>query len=71
MKSQQKTRISLFKNNPPLGAHTSKAGGIFNAIYSGAEIGCDVVQIFCKNLMQWRGKPLTADEVDRFNHAVS
>jgi deoxyribonuclease-4 len=71
MKSQQKIRVPLFKNNPPLGAHTSIAGGVFNAIYSGAEIACEVVQIFSKNQMQWRGKPLSSEEVDKFQRAIA
>jgi len=54
-----------------LGAHTSIAGGVFNAIYSGTEIGCEVVQIFSKNQMQWRGRPLASEEVERFHYAVA
>ncbi|MEJ2637485.1 MAG: deoxyribonuclease IV [Calditrichia bacterium] len=60
-----------FKNHPPLGAHTSIAGGLFNALHRGREIGCDVVQIFSKNQMQWDGKPLTPQEADAFKAAVS
>lgn len=47
------------KNNktflfPPLGAHTSTSGGVFNAIKEGQEIEADVVQIFSKN--QWNSQ---------------
>jgi deoxyribonuclease-4 len=59
-----------FKNYPPLGAHTTTAGGVFNALYSGKEIGCDVVQLFSKNQMQWKGKPLTDEEVGKFHAAI-
>jgi deoxyribonuclease IV len=35
----------------------STGGGVWKALQRGAEIGCDVVQIFVKNNMQWFGKP--------------
>lgn len=62
---------SLSKKFPLLGAHTSIAGGLQNAVYSGKEIGCDVVQIFSKNQMQWRGRSLSSEEVDKFQRAVA
>jgi deoxyribonuclease-4 len=71
MKSQPEIRIPLFKNYPPLGAHTSIAGGVFHAIYSGSEIGCEVVQIFSKNQMQWRGRSLSSEEVAKFQRAIA
>src|SRR3954470_11585989 len=39
------------------GAHMSTGGGVWKALQRGAEIGCDVVQIFVKSNMQWFGKP--------------
>lgn len=60
-----------FKDYPPLGAHTSIAGGVYNAIYNGLEIGCDVIQMFSKNQMQWKGKILTDEEIEKFQVAVS
>ncbi len=62
--------ISYPDHYPPIGAHTSIAGGVQNAIYTGAEIGCDVVQIFSKNQMQWKARPLTRDDVEKFHQAV-
>jgi len=59
-----------FENCPPLGAHTSIAGGLLNAIYSGEKIGCDVVQLFSKSQIQWKSKPLAEEEVARFKQAV-
>ena len=44
----------------------SIAGGVGRALERGASIGCDAIQIFLKNNMQWAAKPLTAGEVDRF-----
>jgi deoxyribonuclease-4 len=52
--------------HPPLGAHTSIGGGLYNALYSGKTLGCEVVQIFSKNQMQWKSKALTLDEIDKF-----
>ena len=49
-----------------LGAHMSIAGGVDLALERGASIGCDVVQVFLKNNMQWSGKALAAAEVARF-----
>ncbi len=60
----------VFQNHPPLGAHTSISGGVFNALYNGQKIGCDVIQLFSKNQMQWKAKPLLEEEVDRFHRAV-
>ena len=51
---------------PPLGAHTSIAGGVFNAIIHGAEIEADVVQIFSKNQRQWVGKPYSESELEEY-----
>jgi deoxyribonuclease-4 len=71
MKTQPKNYIPSFHDKPLLGAHTSIAGGLQNAVYSGKEIGCDVVQIFSKNQMQWRGRSLSSEEVDKFQRAVA
>jgi len=37
----------------------SIAGGVAQALWRGRETGCDVIQLFTKNAMQWRTKPLT------------
>jgi len=57
------------KNNPfspLLGAHTSIAGGVFNAIKIGEEIGAEVVQIFSKNQRQWGGRPYSEEELETY-----
>lgn len=51
---------------PLLGAHTSIAGGVFNAIKIGQEIGANVVQIFSKNQRQWSGKPYSDEELETY-----
>lgn len=50
----------------PLGAHMSIAGGVFNAVLAGERATCDVIQIFTKQSNQWRAKPLTDEEIERF-----
>jgi deoxyribonuclease-4 len=55
---------------PPLGAHTSIAGGYYKAIDEAHRIGADVVQVFTKNASQWRAKPITDEEVALFAKAL-
>jgi deoxyribonuclease-4 len=35
----------------------STGGGVWKALERGTSIGCDIIQIFVKNNMQWFGKP--------------
>lgn len=49
-----------------LGAHMSIAGGTPYAIDRARRAGCTVLQIFVKNNNQWKGKPLTPEEVEAF-----
>ena len=37
------------------------SGGVWKALRRGVSIGCDIVQIFVKNNMQWFGKPPAPD----------
>jgi deoxyribonuclease-4 len=48
------------------GAHMSISGGLYKAFGHGERAGCDTIQIFSKNQQQWRSKPLTEDEIGRF-----
>lgn len=52
-----------------LGAHMSIAGGLERAAERGHSIGCNTIQIFTKNNNQWKGKPLTEAQVERFRQA--
>ena len=45
------------------GAHMSTSGGAWRALQRGRSIGCEVVQIFVKNNMQWFGRPPTPSEL--------
>jgi deoxyribonuclease IV len=55
---------------PPLGAHTSIAGGYYKAVDEAHRIGANVVQVFTKNASQWRAKPITNEEVALFAKAL-
>lgn len=49
-----------------LGSHMSIAGGVFNSLTSGKELGCTTIQIFTKSNNQWKARPLTAQEISEF-----
>lgn len=53
-----------------LGAHMSIAGGYYRAVEIARRCGCDCVQVFTKNNNQWRAKPLTDDDVKRFQQSL-
>ncbi|AAP04765.1 deoxyribonuclease IV [Chlamydia caviae] len=55
---------------PLLGAHTSTAGGLHNAIYEGQEIGASTIQMFTANQRQWRRRPLTDSLINSFKTAL-
>ena len=50
-----------------LGAHTSAAGGSFNALIKGREIGASSIQLFTSNQKQWKGREISDDEVQKWN----
>jgi deoxyribonuclease IV len=52
-----------------VGAHTSIAGGLFRAIERGAEVGCDVIQVFVRSNQQWAEPPLRDEDVARWEEA--
>jgi len=45
------------------GAHMSTGGGVWKALQRGTEIGCQIVQLFVKNNMQWFGKPYAPNDL--------
>lgn len=53
-----------------IGAHTSVAGGIQNALLEGKAIGATTVQIFTRNQKQWHGKPFSQEEIDAWQEAL-
>ncbi len=52
-----------------LGAHMSIAGGVENAVLRAASVGCDALAMFTKNNNQWKAKPLTQEDAERFSAA--
>ena len=48
------------------GAHMSVSGGVAKALERGASVGCEVVQIFVKNNMQWFGRPHPPADIAQF-----
>ena len=53
----------------PLGAHTSAAGGAYNALLEGDEIGATTVQLFTSNQKQWKGKVLDGKDISLWKDA--
>ena len=49
----------------------SIAGGYYRAVEDAARLKMDCVQIFTKNNNQWRAKPLSQDDISRFQEALA
>ncbi len=46
-----------------VGAHTSAAGGSYNALHEGKEIGATTIQLFTSNQKQWNPRTITEEEI--------
>lgn len=57
-------------SNKYVGAHTSAAGGVFNAISNAEKIGAQAFALFTKNQRQWVAKPLETETIDKFKRAL-
>ena len=53
------------------GAHMSTGGGCWKALQRGIGIGCDVVQMFVKNNMQWFGKPHAVEDLKHYANELA
>ena len=53
-------------SNKFVGAHTSAAGGVFNAPLNAMKIGAQAFALFTKNQRQWVAKPLETNVIDQF-----
>lgn len=53
-----------------IGAHTSAAGGVHNALIEGKSIGATTVQLFTANQKQWKGKPLPPEKIELFKETL-
>ena len=45
----------------------SIAGGVEQAVLRGESVGCEAIAMFTKNNNQWKAKPLTSEDADRFH----
>ena len=58
------------RGSRPLGAHHSIAGGYHRAVDRAVETGCTCLQVFTRNINQWKTKPLDPAEAAAFRAAV-
>jgi deoxyribonuclease-4 len=49
-----------------VGAHVSTSGGVENAPLNAKEIGAKAFALFTKNQRQWKAKPYTNDNIEKF-----
>jgi deoxyribonuclease IV len=54
-----------------LGAHVPVTGGLHKAPANGLAVGAQAIQIFTRNQMQWRSRPLTGDETAAFRESLA
>jgi deoxyribonuclease IV len=55
------------QNKKYIGAHVSASGGVENAPVNAAAIGATAFALFTKNQKQWYAKPLTDENIEKFN----
>jgi deoxyribonuclease-4 len=53
-----------------LGAHVPTSGGLTTAAAHGRAIGADAIQIFTRNQVQWKSRPISADEGAAFRTSL-
>jgi deoxyribonuclease-4 len=53
-----------------IGAHTSAAGGVQNALYEGQRIGATTIQLFTSNQRQWQSRALTPETIALWQKAL-
>ncbi len=54
-----------------IGVHLSISGGTYRALEKAKELNIQAVQIFLKNSNQWKAKPYTEDDIQKFRTAQS
>jgi deoxyribonuclease IV len=54
-----------------LGAHVPVTGGLQNAPGNGVAVGAEAIQVFTRNQMQWRCRPLSDQECGGFRDALA
>lgn len=61
--------------DPLIGAHTSTAGGLHNALLEASSIKANICQLFTSNQRQWQSRTITADMIElwdrtRYEHGI-
>jgi len=54
-----------------IGAHTSAAGGVYNALIEGKEIGATTIQLFTANQRQWASKPYSDEVIAKWKETLA
>lgn len=54
-----------------IGAHTSAAGGAYNALLEGKQIGATTIQLFTANQKRWDSKPIDDDAVEKWQETLA
>ena len=54
-----------------VGAHVSIAGGVWNAPENAHKLGASGFAMFTKNQRQWTAKPLTDEDAEKFQKAMT
>lgn len=54
-----------------IGAHTSAAGGVYNALFEGKKIGATTIQLFTANQKRWDSKPLDSETIDKWKATLA
>lgn len=67
MTQSSKDPTTQSPNDPILlGAHMSIAGGVHTAVERAMSVNCTALQLFVKNSNQWKGKPLSDDDISTY-----
>lgn len=53
-----------------VGAHTSTAGGVHNALLKGKDIGATTIQLFTSNQKQWNGRRFSEEDLALWNETL-
>lgn len=64
------TKTENMKEELLIGAHTSAAGGAFQALLEGKRIGATTIQLFTANQKRWVSKPLDLEAINKWNETV-
>jgi deoxyribonuclease-4 len=54
-----------------LGANVPTKGGLATAAANGRAIAADAIQIFTRNQVQWRAKPVSTEEAAAFRESIA